>query len=136
VLGDAGDVGCLEQAGPGAILVIGRDRNGDHAPSGQVERVVLPHTDGRIATAAILAELYRNGVLSVYIEGGATTTSRFLAEGNIDVLQLHISPMIIGPGVSSFTSPSIDSVAESVRFGPHAYRPVGDGMMFVGRVAP
>jgi hypothetical protein len=43
--------------------------------------------------------------------------------------------MIIGPGISSFTSPSIDSVADSVRFSSHVYRSVGDGMMFVGRVA-
>jgi riboflavin-specific deaminase-like protein len=135
VLGDAGDVCCLEQAGPGAILVIGCRDDAGRACSDQVEHVVLPSTDGRISTRAILEALYRNDVLSVYIEGGAITTSRFLAEGNIDVLQLHISPMIIGPGVSAFTCPSIESVAESVRFGPHVYRSIGDGMMFVGRVA-
>jgi diaminohydroxyphosphoribosylaminopyrimidine deaminase/5-amino-6-(5-phosphoribosylamino)uracil reductase len=132
VLGGAGDVACLERAGSSAIVLIG----GDALPgSDQVEHVVLPRTDGRIATAAILEELYRNDILSVYIEGGATTTSTFLAEGNIDVLQLHISPMIIGPGINSFSSPSIQSVADSVRFDPHVYRSVGDGMMFVGRVA-
>jgi riboflavin-specific deaminase-like protein len=135
VLGDAGDVGCLEQAGPGAILVIGCRTGAGRPCSDQVEHVVLPSTDGRISTRAILEALYRNDILSVYIEGGAITTSRFLAEGNIDVLQLHISPMIIGPGVSAFTCPSIESVAESVRFGPHVYRSIGDGMMFVGRVA-
>ena len=136
VLGDAGDVSCLEQAGPGAILVIGCRDGAGRARSGQVEHVVLPSADGRIPTRAVLEALYRNDILSVYIEGGAITTSRFLAEGNIDVLQLHISPMIIGPGVSAFTCPPIESVAESVRFGPHVYRSIGDGMMFVGRVAP
>jgi riboflavin-specific deaminase-like protein len=136
VLGDADDVCCLEQAGPGAILVIGRRDGAGRASSDQVEHVVLPSTDGRISTRAILEALYRNGILSVYIEGGAITTSRFLAERSIDVLQLHISPMIIGPGVSAFACPSIDSVAESVRFGPHVYRSIGDGIMFVGRVAP
>ena len=135
VLGDAGDVGCLEQAGSGAILVVGC-RDGAARASDQVEHVVLPGTDGRISTRAVLEALYRRDIRSVYIEGGAITTSRFLAEGTIDVLQLHISPMIIGPGVSAFTCPPIDSVAESVRFGPHVYRSVGDGMMFVGRVAP
>jgi diaminohydroxyphosphoribosylaminopyrimidine deaminase / 5-amino-6-(5-phosphoribosylamino)uracil reductase len=133
VVGDAGDLACLEQAGPGAIVLIGTD----HGPSStQVEHVVLPRTNGRIATSAILEELYRADILSVYIEGGATTTSTFLAEGNIDVLQLHISPMIIGPGINSFSSPAIESVQESVRFAPHVYRSIGDGMMFVGRVAP
>ncbi len=132
VVGDADDLACLEQASPGPIVLIGDTRR---ARSDQVEHVVLPRTDGRIATSAILEALYRNDILSVYIEGGATTTSAFLAEGNVDVLQLHISPMIIGPGINSFTSPSIRSIDECVRFDPHVYRSVGDGMMFVGRVA-
>jgi riboflavin-specific deaminase-like protein len=132
VLGAAGDVACLERAGTSAIVLID-DRDGPRA--GQAQHVVLPRTDGRIATAAVLEALYREDILSVYIEGGATTTSTFLAEGNIDVLQLHISPMIIGPGINSFTSPTIRSVQDSVRFAAHDYRAVGDGMMFVGRVA-
>jgi diaminohydroxyphosphoribosylaminopyrimidine deaminase/5-amino-6-(5-phosphoribosylamino)uracil reductase len=135
VVGDACDVECLERAGPSPILVLGDAVEvGDDAPSTQVERVALPRKNGLIATSTILGSLYDRGILSVYIEGGATTTSAFLAEGNIDVLQLHISPMIIGPGISSFSQPEIRSVAESVRFGPYLYRSVGDGMMFVGRV--
>jgi riboflavin-specific deaminase-like protein len=135
VVGDADDLGCLEAAGPAAIVLVSGDGGGCRCSSERVEKIVLPKTDGCVATAAILEELYRNDILSVYIEGGATTTSRFLVEGNIDVLQLHISPMIIGPGISAFTSPSIQSVADSVRFGSHVYRSIGDGMMFVGRVA-
>ena len=132
VLGAAGDITCLEHAGPGAIVLI----DDDVGPSAaQAEHVVLPRVDGRISTTAILAALYDLGILTVYIEGGATTTSSFLAEGNIDVLQLHLSPMIIGPGVNSFSGPSILSVDESVRFGSHLYHSIGDGMMFVGRLA-
>lgn len=132
VVGDAEDLDCLEQAGPGSILLIGEVGG---RSSSQVERVVLPRCDGRISTTSILEALYRNDILSVYIEGGAMTTSAFLAEGNIDVLQLHISPMIIGPGINSFAGPPIDSVEDSTRFAAHFYRAVGDGMMFVGRAA-
>jgi riboflavin-specific deaminase-like protein len=131
VVGDAGDVECLEQAGPSAIMLFGADGHG----SDQVQQVALPRTGGRIATGTILETLYQQGILSAYIEGGATTTSAFLAEGNIDVLQLHVSPMIIGPGINSFTSPEIRSIDEAVRFDTHVYRTIGDGMMFVGRVA-
>jgi riboflavin-specific deaminase-like protein len=132
ILGDAGDISCLERAGPGAIVLIG-DEDGPDSP--QVERVPLPRSNGRIPTGAILEELYRRGIASVYIEGGATTTSGFLAEGHLDIVQVHISPMILGPGVESFTAPSIRCVADAVRFRRHVYRPVGDGMMFVGTVA-
>jgi diaminohydroxyphosphoribosylaminopyrimidine deaminase / 5-amino-6-(5-phosphoribosylamino)uracil reductase len=132
VLGRAADLGCLERAGPSPILVVGE---GDDPSSPQVERVALPRDNGLIATSSVLRELFDHGIHSLYIEGGSTTTSAFLAEGNIDVLQLHISPMIIGPGINSFSRPGIHSVAESVRFQRHLYQSVGDGMMFVGRVA-
>jgi diaminohydroxyphosphoribosylaminopyrimidine deaminase/5-amino-6-(5-phosphoribosylamino)uracil reductase len=132
VLGRASDVACLERAGPSPILLVGE---GDDPTSPQVERVALPRDNGLIATTSVLRELYAHGIRSLYIEGGSTTTSAFLAEGNIDVLQLHISPMIIGPGVNSFSKPGIHSVTESVRFQRHVYQSVGDGVMFVGRVA-
>jgi diaminohydroxyphosphoribosylaminopyrimidine deaminase/5-amino-6-(5-phosphoribosylamino)uracil reductase len=111
-----GDIACLERAGPSPILLIG---DGEDLASPQVERLPVPIQNGRIATAAILRELYRREILSV----------------NIDVLQLHISPMIVGPGISSFSQPAIRCVSESVRFDAHLYRSVGDGVMFVGRVA-
>jgi len=133
VLGRASDVACLERAGPSPILVVG---DGDDPSSTQVERVPLPRDNGLISTTSVLQELYTHGIRSLYIEGGSTTTSAFLAEGNIDVLQLHIAPMIIGPGINSFSKPGIQSVAESVRFSRHVYQRIGDGMMFVGRVAP
>jgi diaminohydroxyphosphoribosylaminopyrimidine deaminase/5-amino-6-(5-phosphoribosylamino)uracil reductase len=132
VLGHASDVGCLVQAGPSPILVVG---DGDGSPSPQVERVPLARDNGLIATSTVLRELYGHGIESLYIEGGSTTTSAFLAEGNIDVLQLHISPMIIGPGINSFSKPGTHSVADSVRFKRHSYQTIGDGVMFVGRVA-
>jgi diaminohydroxyphosphoribosylaminopyrimidine deaminase/5-amino-6-(5-phosphoribosylamino)uracil reductase len=133
VLGAATDVSCLERAGPGAIVLIG---DGDGPESGQVERVVLPRTDGRIDTRAVLERLYHCGIMSVYVEGGATTTSTFLTEGNIDVVQLHFSPMILGSGINSFSGPAVPSVQDAVRFRRHLYRPIGDGMMFVGTIAP
>ncbi len=66
---------------------------------------------------------------------GGGAASALLADGTIDVLQLHILPLILGTGIPSFTRPEIHAVAESVRFARHLYRPVGDGILFVGRVA-
>lgn len=128
-----GDLDCLLAAGPGRVLVIGE---GGAAPSSpRVERLALPRKNGRLSTAAILEALYRRGIFSVYVEGGSATASAFLADGTIDVLQLHIAPLILGAGIPSFTRPEVPSVAASVRFSTHLYRPVGDGILFVGRVA-
>lgn len=129
----AADVECLLAAGPGPVLLAGDGGGGPLPP--QVERLELPRRDGRIATAALLGALYRRGILSVYVEGGAATTSAFLAEGTLDVVQLHLAPLVLGAGIPSFTRPPVDAVADGVRFAAHLYRPVGEGVMFVGRVA-
>ena len=90
----------------------------------------------RALTTDILRELLKRGIRSVYIEGGAVTTSRFLNEGNVDVLQVHVAPMILGSGLSSFRLPPVPDVASSLWLADHAYTPVDDGMMIVGTVAP
>ncbi|HEX2694904.1 MAG TPA: RibD family protein, partial [Acidobacteriota bacterium] len=108
--------------------------NEETAPAG-VKLVSFHGADGSIPTSAILRELMARGIRSVYIEGGALTTSRFLGEGNIDVLQVHISPLILGSGLSSFQLPPVHDVASSLRLAYHAFTPVDDGMMIVGTVA-
>ncbi len=116
----------------GEVYLVGRD--GNAAPPG-VNVVPFQSVDGAIPTAAILRELMARGIRSVYIEGGALTTSRFLSEGNVDVLQVHISPLILGSGLTSFRLPPVSEVASSLRLAYHAFTPVDDGMMIVGTVA-
>jgi diaminohydroxyphosphoribosylaminopyrimidine deaminase/5-amino-6-(5-phosphoribosylamino)uracil reductase len=116
----------------GKVLLVGG--NGVPAPDG-VEVVPLRGPKGAIPTAAILGELLARGVHSVYIEGGALTTSRFLDEGTLDVVQVHIAPMILGSGLVSFRLPPVTDVGSSLRLAGHAFTPVDDGMMIVGAVA-
>lgn len=91
-----------------------------------------PTEDGRINCQALLHFLFEQGIYSVYIEGGAATTSGFLLEKATDVVQLHISPMIFGSGVSSFVLPEISQVEEAIHFDRFFFRPMGDTYMFVG----
>ncbi len=107
---------------------------GQTLPPG-VRGASFPGADGAIPTSAILRELMARGIRSVYIEGGALTTSRFLGEGNVDVLQVHISPLILGSGLTSFQLPPVSDVGSSLRLAYHAFTPVDDGMMIVGTVA-
>ncbi len=115
----------------GKVYLVG---GGGPAPAG-VSVVRLRGSNGSIPTSDILRELMRRGIRSVYIEGGALTTSRFLDEGNVDVLQVHISPLILGSGLSSFRLPPVPDVASSLRLACHAFTPVDDGMMIVGTLA-
>lgn len=89
---------------------------------------------GRINCRSLLQFLYEQGIYSIYIEGGAATTSGFLEEKATDVIQLHISPMIFGSGVSAFSLPEISQVEEAVRFEKFVFRPMGDTFMFVGEI--
>jgi diaminohydroxyphosphoribosylaminopyrimidine deaminase / 5-amino-6-(5-phosphoribosylamino)uracil reductase len=101
-------------------------------PQDGVETVHLQCDNGLMSSAGILAELYQRDIHSVYIEGGATTTSHFLCERALDVVQLHIAPMIFGSGLSAFAMPQIKYASESLRFASHTYVPVDNDMMFVG----
>jgi riboflavin biosynthesis pyrimidine reductase len=116
----------------GPVYLVGG--NGGQAPAG-VSVIPLRGADGFLSTSAILRELLKRGIRSVYIEGGALTTSRFLSEGNVDVLQIHISPMILGSGLTSFRLPPVPDVASSLRLAYHVFTPVDDGMMLVGTPA-
>ncbi len=102
------------------------------APQEGVEIVQLACDNGLISCAAILAALYQRGIHSVYIEGGARTTSYFLHERALDVVQLHIAPVIFGSGLNAFAMPRIEQVTESLRFTAQTFVPVDDGMLFIG----
>lgn len=117
----------------GPVYLVGG--NGVPAPPG-VSLVPIHRPDGSIPTSAILRELLARRIRSVYIEGGAVTTSLFLGEGNVDVVQVNIAPVILGSGLVSFRLPAAPDVASSLRLEDHVYTPVDDGMMIVGTVAP
>jgi diaminohydroxyphosphoribosylaminopyrimidine deaminase/5-amino-6-(5-phosphoribosylamino)uracil reductase len=117
----------------GEVFLVGG--NGGTAFPG-VNVVPIHGANGSMPTSEILRELMARGIRSVYIEGGALTTSRFLSEGNVDVVQVHIAPVILGSGLVSFRLPPVPDVASSLRLVDHAFTPVDDGMMIVGTVAP
>jgi riboflavin-specific deaminase-like protein len=130
VVGSSVDVvDCLTEASTDPVIVIGTDIE---SRSKTVRTLKLRRKGGLIPTSVILKRLYDMGIHSVYIEGGSLTTSRFLREHNLDVLQLHIAPMMIGSGLSSLLLPPIESISASVRFTSHLYAPVDDGIMFIG----
>ena len=86
----------------------------------------------RVDPTMILSRLYEEGASSVYIEGGMDTTSTFLSCAALDVVQLHISPIILGGGSCGFRLDGVETVAEAFRFEEGSFFSVGDGTMFVG----
>ena len=115
----------LEAAGAPVVTI------GDEAVEG-AELLPVRRREGRMRGIEILQALYARGVQTVLVEGGCATTSALIEDGAIDIVQLHIEPLLLGPGVSSFDRPPARQIADAVTFRRHAFFPVGRGMMFVG----
>jgi diaminohydroxyphosphoribosylaminopyrimidine deaminase/5-amino-6-(5-phosphoribosylamino)uracil reductase len=126
------DFSSLQSSSDNPVLVIG---SGDDPCLENTEYVQLTtDKNGKMACSDILALLFEKGLYTVYVEGGSATTSSFLAQKSIDVLQLHIAPLIFGSGLDSFTLPEIASVDEAVQFDRFYFKPIGDTFMFVGEM--
>lgn len=112
-----------------SVLLIGQQAS---TLNQEVQYVQLQGENGKIDSRDILALLYEKSLHSVYIEGGAKTTSNFLHDQGVDILQLHIAPMVFGSGIQGVVLPKIEAVAESIQFQHFQYQNIGDSIMFVG----
>lgn len=119
----------LAKAGPGPVWIVG---NGE-SHRRNVEILNLdPSPDGFVPPQTILKALHGKGIFSVWIEGGATTTSHFLEVDCVDVVQLYISPAVFGSGAPSFSLPEIEKISHARRFHSHNWYAMDDGVLFVG----
>ena len=124
------DFSCLQESCPNPVIVIGATPN---ALNGTIDYLCIPKEKKRIKSASILTSLYKKGLHTVYLEGGPTTTSYFLEDGTIDILQLHLSPMILGSGKSAIVLPDIEKLSRAIRFEDFCFQKVGNTVMFVGQ---
>jgi len=77
---------------------------------------IIAGKDSILSCSEILAVLYKNGISSIFIEGGGQTISHLLQANSIDLIHLHIAPLILGSGRASFILPSINSIEQGLRF--------------------
>jgi diaminohydroxyphosphoribosylaminopyrimidine deaminase / 5-amino-6-(5-phosphoribosylamino)uracil reductase len=83
--------------------------------AGDIEKIALPDTDGRIAPGAILDALFERGLRRILIEGGAQTVSSFLSAGCLDRLHIVVAPMILGSGKPGLDLPPIADMTGALR---------------------
>ena len=65
---------------------------------------------GKLSVRAILKALYKCGIMSVFVEGGAETIGRFVDAKAVDKVFLFIAPKIIG-GKTALTSIGAEGIA-------------------------
>ena len=80
----------------------------------------------------ILKQLKSNGIHSILLEGGPITLSSFLKEDAVDMLQLHIAPLIFGSGKSAFGLDEIQKVSQGLKLNNLTYHQMDDAMMVTG----
>jgi diaminohydroxyphosphoribosylaminopyrimidine deaminase/5-amino-6-(5-phosphoribosylamino)uracil reductase len=86
------------------------DRRRALESAGAVVRT-LPSDDGRVPLDAVLADLGRERVTSVLVEGGATVHGAFFDAGLVDRVLAFVAPMVIGgrdaPGAVAGRGPAL-----------------------------
>lgn len=94
----------------------------------------LPSAEGRVDLRALMAELGRQGFLSVVVEGGAAVAASALKAGLVDQAQVFIAPRVIGAGLGAVGDLGIEKVAEGVRLTDVEIERVGDDLLYTANV--
>lgn len=123
------DFDSMLKACPEPVTVIGNEDC--HFPKG-IDYYKIPSKGRHIDSKAILDFLYSKGIHSVYLEGGPMTTSNFLKDKKVDILQLHLAPMLFGSGKQAIQLPHIEQVADGLQFETFRFWKMGDAIMFAG----
>lgn len=83
--------------------------------------------------AADLAELQRRGIRSLFIEGGPTLASSFLAAGLADELLVYLAPALIGGPRTAVDDLGVTTIADALRFDFTDLVRLGDDLLVVAR---
>jgi riboflavin-specific deaminase-like protein len=93
---------------------------------GQAQVLGIPTRDGRLDLDALLGALAGRGIRRLFIEGGGTTVSAFLAAGLLSRLQITVAPVLIGAGRPGLRIPGPAILAEALRPPARLFRMGGD----------
>jgi len=90
-----------------------------------------PGRDGFVRERDVIEALGSMGVMSVLVEGGALTFTRFLSAGLVDRLALFVAPLALGGPVERcwFRHEGVDRPDLGLRFESMAVERVGDDLM-------
>ena len=97
------------------LLLVAEDRAASGPDPGLAEIVPVRRIGGQLDPPEIRRVLARRGLGRLFIEGGGSTVSRFLAARALDRLQITVAPVIVGSGRPGLVLPPISDLADSLR---------------------
>lgn len=116
---------------PGRVIIIHSE--GERTQP-DLEELIVDEHDGFMNCHTMLRKLHETGIHSIYIEGGSFTSSAFLNQGALDIIQLHIAPIIVGTGIPTFSLSPVSKLGEAISFEEFEFFNIGKEVMFCGKV--
>ncbi|WP_193598323.1 bifunctional diaminohydroxyphosphoribosylaminopyrimidine deaminase/5-amino-6-(5-phosphoribosylamino)uracil reductase RibD [Microbacterium sp. YJN-G] len=83
---------------------------------------------------AVLADLHDRGVQRVFVEGGPTLASAFVAAGLADTVLTYLAPVLIGGRRLALTDIGVGTIAQARRLTVDQWLPLGDDLLVVAHV--
>ncbi len=100
-------------------------RGHPHAP------LLYPHHD----LAAVLADLRERGIQTVFVEGGPTLASAFIAAGLADTILAYIAPVLLGGDRLALTDIGVTTIADARRLTVAEWLPLGEDLLAIAHPA-
>ncbi|MBU4465007.1 MAG: bifunctional diaminohydroxyphosphoribosylaminopyrimidine deaminase/5-amino-6-(5-phosphoribosylamino)uracil reductase RibD [Actinobacteria bacterium] len=84
---------------------------------------------------AVLADLRERGVQRLFVEGGPTLASAFIAAGLADDVLAYIAPVLLGGGRLALTDIGVDTIGEARRLRVTSVEHLGEDLLIVATPA-
>ncbi|MGC5222337.1 bifunctional diaminohydroxyphosphoribosylaminopyrimidine deaminase/5-amino-6-(5-phosphoribosylamino)uracil reductase RibD [Micromonospora sp. DT81.3] len=81
--------------------------------------------------AAVLEDLHARGIQRVFVEGGPTLASAFVAAGLADEVLAYIAPVLLGGGRLALTDVGVPTIAAARRLAVTAVKRLGDDLLVI-----
>lgn len=98
------------------------------ADAARTQLLVNPDLD------AALAELYRQGIVNLLLEGGAGLAGSFLAGGHVQRISHYLNPSYLGQGKSALDDYGLTDLSQRIRLNHVEYTALGEDLYITGRV--
>lgn len=85
--------------------------------------------------SAVLEDLRVRGVQRVFVEGGPTLASAFIAAGFADAVLAYIAPVLLGGDRLALTDIGVGSIGDALRLRIDEWMPLGEDLLAIARPA-
>jgi diaminohydroxyphosphoribosylaminopyrimidine deaminase/5-amino-6-(5-phosphoribosylamino)uracil reductase len=82
---------------------------------------------------ADLADLHARGIRSLFLEGGPTLISAFIAAGLVDEYLIYLAPALLGGSRTAVTDIGVGTISDARRLAVDSVHTLGDDLLIIAR---